>query len=159
MAEGKDKKRPPRKLTWKEKEFAKSYVKNKGNATEAALEVYNVKDRKSANKVGYTIANKPKIQKEIAQIMDEAGLSREKVIELVKRATVAGIGEQPRNSDALRGLEMLTKLHDLYPATRKEVRNVNVSVELSGKEDKDLLREMALLNEQAQNYVEGETVE
>lgn len=51
MAEKKPiKKRPPR--TPKEKRFAKEYIRNGGNATQAALAVYDTTSYKSASRIG-----------------------------------------------------------------------------------------------------------
>lgn len=63
---------PKRKLTLKERKWLKIYLQT-GNATEAAAQVYDVKDRNSANAIGSE--NLAKLSNlELDNLMDEMGL-------------------------------------------------------------------------------------
>ena len=69
-------KRPPKTL--KEKKFLKIYAET-GNATEAAAQVYDVKDRDSANALGSETLAKLSI----VDILDKAGVTDEKIAQTV----------------------------------------------------------------------------
>lgn len=67
-------KRPPK--TIKEKKFVKEYIKT-GNATEAAMRTYDVKDRKNANALGTETLAKLSI----SDLMDNKGLTDDKLLD------------------------------------------------------------------------------
>lgn len=60
----------PRKLTIKQRRWIKAYIET-GNATEAAMRVYNVKDRDSANAIGSQ--NLAKLS--LPDLMEDMGLT------------------------------------------------------------------------------------
>lgn len=53
---------PKAKLTPKQKIFVEEYVKNKGNATQAALKAYDTEDYKTAQNIGSENLSKPIIR-------------------------------------------------------------------------------------------------
>lgn len=114
--------------TLKQIKFAKEYVKNGGNASKAAYEVYNIK-KKNAHTVGYQNINKPVVKRTIQEMLDKNGL---KVDELVKMTTKGikhnltyGKASQAVGADLLK---FVYKLHNVIPegkqTTTKEIRKV-----------------------------------
>ncbi len=69
------KKRSP---TFKQRKFLKLYLKN-GNATEAAMQVYDVKDRHTANVMG----SQNLVKLGISEILHNAGITDEKLAQVM----------------------------------------------------------------------------
>lgn len=57
--------RKDKKLSLKEDQFVDEYIKNGGNATKAAQQVYNVTTYNSANNVGPKVVNREHVQEAI----------------------------------------------------------------------------------------------
>jgi Terminase small subunit len=59
-----DKPKPKRKITYKQKKFVEKYVELGGNATQAALAAFDIKDNNlvTAGGVGYEYLNKPQVR-------------------------------------------------------------------------------------------------
>lgn len=68
-----------KKKSLKLQRFKKEYIKT-GNATEAALKVYNCKNREVAGEIGYQ--NLKKL--DFAELMEEAGITDQMLIEVNK---------------------------------------------------------------------------
>lgn len=97
-------------MSIKQKLFVKKYLENNGNATEAAFEVYNVKNRNVAHSIGSENLRKPTIQQAIREALQAKGLTPESISEYLKEAIVSGLGQKSTNSDALRGIDLYAKL-------------------------------------------------
>lgn len=69
------------KLTVKQKLFVKHYVDNKGNATEAASQAYNVTSRRTAEVVGSENLRKPEI---VSALSEYNGLFESVITNTVK---------------------------------------------------------------------------
>ncbi len=98
----------------KQQLFVKKYIQNKGNATEAAFEVYNVKNRNVAAATASRLLRNVNIQQGIRQSLEAQGLTPESIAEYLKRAIVSGLGEKATNADSLRGLDLYAKLTGAY---------------------------------------------
>ena len=74
----------PRRLTLKQKEFAREYAKTK-NGTKSALKVYDTKDPKTAQAISSENLSKPLIIEETRKLMlrayKKAGLTEEHIAE------------------------------------------------------------------------------
>ena len=102
-----------KKPTFKQKTFAQSYVKNKGNGTKAALEAYNPNNKVTAQSIATENLSKPLVRQEINRVLREQGVT-------VKRAAAA-VGDNLDNEDQrtrLRAADMTLKLLDVYPRRR-----------------------------------------
>ena len=73
-----------KKLSLKLQKFKKLYLQT-GNATEAALKVYNCKNREVAGEIGYQ--NLKKL--DFAELMEEAGITDKRLIEKVSEGMEA----------------------------------------------------------------------
>ncbi len=102
-------------MTIKQRKFIKGYIKNRGNGTQAALDTYNVKNKHSAEVIASENLRKPEVRKQIEIALEANGLDDVYISELLREATVAGIGEKASNSDSLRGIEMMLKLKGAFP--------------------------------------------
>ena len=127
-----------RTITYKQKIFVKEYIKNKFNGTKAALKVYDTKSNKIAQALASENLLKPVIQKELEDALKDAGLSDDIVADHLNKAMTAGLGQQARNSDSLRAIDMYWRLRNKYPTTTKRIEKLNISLQLHGKTDQEV---------------------
>lgn len=82
-----------KKLSFKQKGFAQSFVTGNepGNATQAALENYNVKDRRMASVIGCRNLQKPEVQSEIEKIMEDHKVTDKALMEELKEGLNAKV--------------------------------------------------------------------
>ena len=99
-----------RKLTKKQKDFTDEFTKT-GNATRSALKVYNTEDYSTAGNIGSENLKIPKIQKAIADIIQETkgGTDKELINKLIN---IANQSEDKTN--AVRSIIELLKLKGHY---------------------------------------------
>lgn len=117
-------------MTLKQQQFSKEYVNNGGNATKAALEVYDA-DYDNAKTIASRNLDKPAVIEEINKILAKKGLNSDSYIaSKIEQSLEASIGVQGKNSDAVKLLDMLLKVNNSYPMKRtlKESRSYKVSV-------------------------------
>lgn len=114
--------------TLKQRKFAKEYVKNGGNASKAALEVYDTK-KSDSHVIGYQNLQKPVVQKTIQDLLNKSGLKLEDLTEITTKAIKHNL-QYGKASQAV-GADLLKftyKLHNAIPdkVTRvvKEERKV-----------------------------------
>lgn len=132
----KRKKGEPR-LSLKEKEYARNYVDNGGNQTLAYKEAYGV-PYDSANASSTAVHNRPRVQAEIERILSEEGITKSQTMSWLRESIEKGIGNDARNSDALRGIDMLLKLYNMYPGLKHTVEKKETVLNLHAKSDKEL---------------------
>jgi len=107
----------------REQKFVEHYAMH-GNATQAAAHAgYS---QKSADREGWRLKNKPSIKKKIAQIKRELAeksqWTRERAIkELEAIGQKALEGERPNHGAAVKAIETIAKLADLFPSEKKDV--------------------------------------
>lgn len=124
------------KTTLKQKAFVKELVKTK-NGTQAIINAgYNVKSRQIASNMAVENLKKTNIQNALLVELEKVGLTDSRIAELLEEAIVSGVGRDSRNSDALRGLDMLNKMKGTYAPKKIDKREISFS--LQGKEDTEL---------------------
>ena len=69
----------PRELTFKQRQFAEEYIRNKGNGVQAALTVYDTADYNTANQIAIKNLQKPTIRDEMSRQMDSSGPTLEAI--------------------------------------------------------------------------------
>lgn len=134
-------------MTLKQRQFVKKYIQNGGNGTQAAMDVYNTKNYNSAHSIASDNLQKPTIRREIEQAMEAEGLTDEYISEILRKATVAGIGQKATNSDTLRGVEMMLKIKGAFPSKLHQSAHLRVDVrqelyKMSYKELLDQVKEV-----------------
>lgn len=124
------------KTTLKQKKFVKELVKT-GNGTQAIINAgYNAKSRRVAGVMAVDNLNKPSVQNALLTELDKVGLTDVRIAELLEEAITSGVGRDSRNSDALRGLDMLHKIKGSYAP--KKIEKKEFSLKLQASEDSDL---------------------
>lgn len=146
-------------LTIKQKKFVKNYVDNNGNASKAYREAGYKGTPDTAKVEGSRLLANPHVKEELVSLLEGAGLNKVNVLEKLSKAIDAGLGQGARNSDSLRGINMLIKLHDMYPAERKRIEKVDVTLDLTNKNWEELKEVLANKLSEAKNIIEGEVVE
>ena len=127
--------------TYKQRMFSKRFVENGLNATQAALQVYNVKNTKVAQSIGTENLSKPVVQEEIKAILNSKGLSLEEISTPVSKI----LNTEPTkvtDQGVLRAAEMLYKLHGAFPASNSARLNINVSERYKDYKYQDLIKEL-----------------
>lgn len=120
-------------MSIKQREFVKEFIKARGNGTQAALAVYDTDDPNVAHAIASENLQKPTIKRAIELALERVGLSDEYISELLREATVAGIGQKATNADSLRGIEMMLKLKDAFPAQKSAHVRVDYQAEYRAK--------------------------
>ena len=136
-----------KKITLKQKKFAEEVIKTR-NATEAALNSYNVKNRQVAAVQGYLNMKNPKILAEIERIMEEQGINDEFMMKQLKSGMKANVvasykgdveqTEVPDHDTRFKYLEAGMKLKDWFPSQHTESHNINIDLQLENMSKEDL---------------------
>ena len=142
-----------KRLSVKGKGFCKTFVENKGNATEAALENYNCKNRHMATVLGSLNLDKPMIQNEIERLMEEKNITDNVMMDKLKEGLDAKVVSQyqgeanetdiPDQDKRFKWWDAAAKIKGLYPAQETINKNLNLDLQIeamSKVELADLLR-------------------
>lgn len=138
------------KINPRQRKFIKEYVKT-GNASQSVVKAgYKTK---TPNVLGSQLLANNNIQSEIATVLDKAGLTDEYIADGLKTAVEKGLtSERHTLSDGLRGLEMIAKLKDRFPAERKQIETKSLHLSLKGKSIEELEQEYNALIQDAQQF-------
>lgn len=122
----------PRKTpTIKQKMFAQAIIRNKGNATKSAMEVYDVKSRRNAKIIGVTNMQKEVVKEEIQEIMKQQGMTPGYILQKMDQSLNQSIGVKAKNADAVKLLDMMLKLSDAYPKKQSIHKSMSIKYNLS----------------------------
>lgn len=97
-------------LTLKQRIFIKNYLKN-GNATEAAVVAYKVKNRNVAGVIASENLRKPNIVNAIIRSLDKCGLSDNYLAIGLRQIIESGTGIKANAETTTKGIELAFKLH------------------------------------------------
>ncbi len=139
-----------KKLSLRQEGFVKKYIENNGNGTQAALEVYNVKNDNSAAVTASRLLRNVNIQQRIRESLQATGLTPESISEYLKKAIVSGLGERATNADSLRGLDLYAKLTGAYD--RQDVEQ-SYKITLSKLNSKELKMELEKITKQSASLI------
>ena len=110
--------------------------------------VYNTSKPQVAQSIASENLSKPMVRKAIELALERAGLTDDSVSELLREATVAGLGEKATNSDSLRGIDMLLRIKDAYPTQKTAHLRVEVDERYKSMTIKELKEELKVIREQ-----------
>ena len=142
-------------MTPKQKAFIKEYISTL-NATEAAIRVYDAKDRKSARNIGSE--NLAKLGEPIARVLEQQGLTDEYIVKKIrdkmeaKRPIIANgkMWQAEDHQTQLKATELAAKLKGL----------LKDNVEISGKDGNEIVikikEDRELIDIREGNIVEDE---
>lgn len=102
-------------LNTRQNSFVKHIASGKNATQSAILAGYS---KKSARFTASKLLTNANILQQLEEIFDKAGLSDEQLVERLKTAIDAGIGQKATNGDALKGLRMIFELKNKFPASQ-----------------------------------------
>ena len=127
----KNKKRP---LTIKQRKFIARTIET-GNATQAAVEIYNGKDIKTARGIASENLQKPAIKEAIDKALEARGVNPEYIISRLQKNIEAGIGVEAKATDANKALSILA---NMMMNSSKQEENVTYNFNFQGKTREEL---------------------
>lgn len=116
-------------MTVKQKLFVNKYIEYKGNASKAALAVYDVKPS-VARQVGYENLTKPYIRREIERLLEPEELELSVFLDKLSYIAQTNPPKGYTGADILKAIEIILKLHGVL-TDRKQVTQVSISTNLS----------------------------
>ncbi len=129
-----------KRLSQKQKGFCKTFIENRGNATEAALANYNCSNRKMATVLGSLNLDKPMIQNEIERLMEEKNITDDLMMGKLKEGMDANVVSQFRGEaneteiadydKRFKWWEAAAKIKNYFPAQETINKNFNVDLQL-----------------------------
>lgn len=141
------------KLSIKQKKFVKRYVET-GNATQAALEVYNTKNPKAGNKLANDNLSNPKVIEEIDKVLAKQGISLETTTSRLH--DIANWTPDKVSSDTvLKANIELIKLLKGYPESKKVIDKRVMRVNLNSKDYKELIQDYKTKNQEIQEIIDS----
>lgn len=143
-----------KKATIKQKLFARTYVKT-GNATKAAMTVYDTKRRVNAKQIGARLLKKEVVQQEIKAVLMKAGLTLDQGADYLHTAITRGLEGKATVGDALRGLDMAFKLHGSYPASRSIKLAYTKHEQVASKDLQQTVNDLKKITERATSLIES----
>src|SRR5262245_9790916 len=109
------------RLSVKQRLFVGEYVRS-GNGTRAALAAYWTSDPRTANAIASENLRKPAIQEAVADLLDERGLSDEKLLAIHAHYLTLCTSVDPRlKAIGLKALDMAYRLKGAYAPERHRI--------------------------------------
>lgn len=130
-------------LTFRNKRFAREYLKNGGRKMDAYEKIYGKKNMRT-NFYSTRMLHKPQVQRYIESLLDKEGLNESYVAKSYKKILDTGLEapvlNQMKPADTLNALKEVGKLHDMYPAEKKQIekKTSKLTLELKGKSREEL---------------------
>lgn len=143
-----------KRLTLKQRQFVTHYIEKGGNGTKAAMAVYDTNDPHTAHQIAYENLRKPAVVKSIELSLERAGLDDNSVSELLREATIAGLGSKATNADTLRGIDMILKLKDSYPTQKTAHLRVDMREKYEKMDYDELLKELSDIRKTTEKILE-----
>lgn len=107
-----------KKLTTKQTLFANHYVLGKSGKDAAILAGYS---EKSARFTASHLLTNDNILQHIEEILDQAGLSDQKLAQRLQQAIDAGLEVKATNADAIKGIKMAYQLKNKFSSTKTKI--------------------------------------
>ena len=127
-------KQPLIKTKGREEAFARAYVENGFNGSNAAQQALKVSDGYK-RKAAHEMIQKPSVQRKITEVMEEMGLTHDLVTKVTRRNM-----EQSKNYAASNSaVDIYHRIHGNYAPEKKTNLNLNLTLEQAELELKDLL--------------------
>lgn len=147
--------KPRTKLTFKQEMFAQRYIKNKGNGTKTALEVYNPKNERIGQALASENLSKPMVVNRITELMNENKLTLSHCVKKLHKQTEATkplvIGSEvqfvPDNASINDALKTSFKLHGVLSDTNIAIDNRSLNLGLSEGELKGIEQMCGMLKD------------
>jgi len=144
-----------RKPTLKQKKFIKKYLET-GNQTEAVVSAYDVKSRTNAGAMGSQIMSRPHIQRYLNDLLDEQGLSDDRIAHKLRKIVDAGTRrtalKDTTPQTALEAIKFTAKLKDLMPSKKIEQQTAVLNLNLTNKTTEELQTSLDTLAKEINSF-------
>ena len=137
----------------KQKQFVKEYIETNGNGTEAAMRVYNVKNRNTAHAIASENLQKPTIREAIDEVLRTKGLSLDVIAGNIGK--LANSKPEKISGDVvLKANVELLKLHGAYPDKKSFQFSYSAKQQLSSMSIEELKREVERIDTELKELLE-----
>ena len=125
--------------TLKQKGFVKELAKTL-NGTEAAMRVYDVKNRHVAQNIASENMAKPIVKTMLAEALEKAGMTKDRIAEIAQEAGRANtpiifegevVSEYPAHDTRLKAARLAGELIDAFPAKKHETRSLHANIHVN----------------------------
>ena len=144
-------------LTIKEAKFVRDAVET-GDLTQAVMNNYNVKGKKSAYSMSKQLRRKPRIRAAVNEALEKKGLTPDAIADQLKTAITSGIGQKATNSDALRGIELYAKFTGAFDEQKMDTGKKYTLQKLPQEDLVNELKRRNLMSQTLINAEEGEVI-
>ena len=143
----------------KMRKFVKAYLDGSTRPEAIAIAGYSHKDSRAAHVIAHDLLKKPMVQEEIEQVLIRRGLSTDYIASNLEKIINAGVErtETATADSALRGLDMLARMHDLYPSERKVSDNRSITYNYNNMSLDQLKDKLNQLEEDSRRYLDSNT--
>jgi len=121
-----------KRVTAKQKNYVKEYIRNGENGTQAVLSTYNTKSARNASHIAMRNKKSPLVQQYMRKVLEKAGMTDDYIAEGLRKGFDAGTGEDALRkatlADSIRIAEMGYRLSDRFPATKKKIEKKTLTV-------------------------------
>ena len=127
------------KLTTKQDLFSRYILSGESGKNAAIMASYS---ENSAEVIASENLRKPKVLEKIKHILDEAGLSDEKLAEYLNKSIKSGVGISPKNSDALKGVRLAYELKGKLARTKTTGTYTSNAINFNNFSDDELKKKI-----------------
>ena len=117
------------------------FVKNGGNGTQAALDVYNTSNPNTAAVIASKNIRLDKVKESVEQILNRRGLDLESITAPVSNI-LHSEPEKVTGDNVLRAADMLYRLHNAYPASKSAHISHNIADKYENMKYEEILFEL-----------------
>ena len=141
-------------LTEKQQKFITEYIRT-GSGTRAVMNSYNTTNRRSATAIAHNNLDNTLVRQEIITQLEKKGtnLTNKRIFKDLSEIIEFSKYRKATTADALRAIEMVLRLKDLFPAERKAIAKLSYRAELTNKNRDELLNELRELRGKAKDII------
>ena len=141
--------------TFKQKKFVKEYLKT-GVMYKSAMKAYDTQNKEYASQIAHDTLHHPVVQKYIAEIMEDRGLTDERIADKLNRIIDAGTTESALKTttpaNAMDAIKFAAKLKDIIPAEKIEQKTARLNIDLKGKSQPELEEVLSKLLDETRQF-------
>lgn len=123
----------------KQKAFARQYVKNGMNGTQAALQTYQTSDYATAGDIASDNLKRPEVRSEIERVLQDSGLALPILTDKLNDVIALPIEKKVSANERIRAIEIGLKLHNAFPAQKTLHGHINLNKAYHDMDIKDLI--------------------
>lgn len=143
------------RLTFKQREFVKEYVKTNGNGTQSILRVYDTKDSKTASVMATENLNKPSVKEELDKRLQRSDININRLTDKMSDIIASEPSKGYSGSDIVEVIKTGLKLHGVL-SDKRVTTNVNIDGHLSSLSTYELMQLRNKKKKETDIIIQGE---